>query len=195
MENWTDFLIPLLGLLFYWLSTSKKKKSRPPADGPEEVQPPPELVVPSQKKAKSSPPPPPVYMDDDEEEELPPAPPPRRSRVEAAVEPPAEEQLSFKELLERVRNPRKYEEEQRRKYGVEKITERAAKRLKPYLPDEDFGKPMSKELLKSIKIREVQGSKKAKRPFSIKRIVKSPENIRDAFIMKEIFDRKHFPRR
>ncbi len=185
MDNWMDILVPLLGLLFYWLSTSNKKaKKRKASQRPTEVQPPPHPNVPYRKKSKPEPKPLSPTMDEKDDDDS-----PSLFEIPEREEEPEEEQLSFKDLLERFKNPREYEEELRKRKGPETITKKAERFLDDeYKPDKNFGKPLSKKKLKSIKIREPKPRKKKK--FSIKKIVSSPDNIRDAIIMKEIFDRK-----
>lgn len=190
MKDYLEYIVPLVGYLLYWLFTSSKKtKKRKPSKGPIEANRPPETELPAKKPFREAAPPVEMY----EEEE--PEPEPSffdfgREEEDEEEEDELEENVSFEELLRRFQNPREYEEEQRRKRGPEKITAKAERYLDDDLkPDHDFGKPLSRELLDSIKVKSNKRKKKIK-PFNVKKIVSSPNNIRDAFIMKEVFNKK-----
>ncbi len=192
MEDYLEYIIPLLGYFLYWLfTTNKKLKKRKPSQGPLEAQRPPETNLPSKKSEVPEPhrvesP----VLEEEEEDNEPSFFDFDDDEPEEDENEPKEETVSFEELLRRFQNPREYEEEQKKKRDPERITKRAETQLGSNLkPDSDFGKPLSREILESIKLKEPKKKKKIK-PFDIKKLVSSPNSVRDALVMKEVFDRK-----
>jgi len=175
MENLGDLIkivATVIGLVIYWTMSNKNKAKKKLSEGPTEVAPP---LAPRQK---------PVVIQE-----------------EYVDESPKYEPVSFEELLEQFGESKK------------KPPTRAERELNSGIDDEFIPATATKEETKKeltqfyqelhdeeFKITEADLASNRAEGFELKKkqqhrvanLLRSPEGIRDAIILKEIFDRKYF---
>lgn len=203
MDEIIELIITLAGLFIYWWFTSgnfNKKKSK-------QVQPPsPEgtFIPPSES------------LDDDEEEE--PAPAPARRTAAPVAEAPAptkRKPTSFTDLLRQYSEQMEAAQRAQQEAEQERARQEAAKKARrpgtlfapkggqeaealAYAPVVSYRNLEEEALRQKRNVKSVMDEPEkgpetpVKHRNPLANLLSSPEDIRKAFIMKEIFDRKHF---
>ena len=171
MDEFLKIVASIIGLIIYWSLSNKNKKKKKPSQGPSKVNPP---TAPRQKPV--------VYQDE-------------------VDEGPKYEPVTFEELLEQFDNSKKKTQtraQREKAFGIDdefipatdtKSQEQAE--LKQYYAElHDEGFKITKDDLADNRAEGFEIDKKKVGYYA--KLFQNPQHVRDAFIMKEIFDRKYF---
>lgn len=174
MEDIIKIVASVIGLIIYFFLNNKNKPKTKPAQGPTDVNPP---LSPRKK---------PVVI---EEEEI-------------VDEGPRYEPVTFEELLEQFGDSKKKTAtsrmEREEKYGIDDEfipatdtkAEEKAELEQYYAEHDDSGFAITEEDLEDQRAFGFGLAEEKKNYYA--KLLNNPQSIRDAFVLKEIFDRKHF---
>ncbi|MGB0524424.1 MAG: hypothetical protein ACPGJS_15745 [Flammeovirgaceae bacterium] len=172
MENLFEIAASIIGLIIYWTLSNKNKQKTKPSQGPNEVNPP----LPPRKKPVV------VQEDDDDDDAL-------------RYEP-----VTFEELLEQFGDAKKKTTpsrmEREAKFGIDDEfipatnTNQQAELEQYYKEHHDEGFTITASDLEDKRSQGFELDRKKQNYYA--KLLQDPKNIRDALIMKEIFDRKYF---
>lgn len=172
MEDFIKIIASVIGLIIYWSLSNKNKKKTKPAQGPTQINPP---TAPRKK---------PVVIQEDFDEG------------------PKYEPVTFEELLEQFgqtkKKPTISRAEREAISGIDDefipatdTKEEAQAELKQYYEElHDTNLTITESDLVDHRAAGFELNKRKTNYYA--RLLQDPQRIKEAFIMKEIFDRKHF---